>query len=400
MYHDAEPTNIAFLHDKLQLGGSIHVSFQTTSQFNDYNINSHFFVRDIDNNTIAVQDSLYNVEILPKGKLLSEEQIDFMIDKIQKHNIKILFIATNLRKLPVRIKEQTNCKIIYWLHSTPFWEAITKDFKRKSAYRLYPKRFLYPLVKPIIKVQYLSSLQKRKRIYLNILRDCDAYIVLCEEYKKDLLKNLPQATQYKSKIHTVINTIKIAENIPTDKKKEIIFMGRLSFNDKRVDRVVRIWNKIYKKLPDWQVKIYGVGEEEENLQTLIKKLHVERLSLQGYTSKIEDVYRSSSILCLTSNFEGVPLCMIEAQNYGVVPIAFNCVAGIDYVIGKKSGIAIPPYNEEMYANALLKLCADENYLKEFQTECLKKRLEYTTKANNRTWRNIFKLIDKPFIRIK
>lgn len=393
----SNPVNVAFLHDKLLLGGSVHVSHQTALMFKHYNIKSHFFARDIDSNTFSLPKEHYNLEILPQGKLLTDEQVDFIIKKIIKLNIKILFIATNLKIIPARIKQETNCKIIYWLHSVPFWEVITKNIKRFSHYRFYPQRVLFPIAKGFIKLQYYSTLRRRKKIYLNILKECDAYIVLCEEYKQDILHKLPEAQEFKNKIIPIINTIEPSEEKFLKKEKEIVYMGRLSYNDKRVDRLIRIWDKIYKELPDWKCKIYGTGDEEDNLKELIKNLKSERISLEGFTPNPQAIYKKASILCLTSNFEGVPLCIIEAQNYGVIPVAFSCVAGINYVIGKNAGIIIPPFKEELFAQKLYELCSNDALQEQLRYKCLSKRLEYSNKTNHSQWIKIFKIADVDFI---
>lgn len=384
--------NVAFLHDQLHLGGSVAVSYQTALYFNRHQIRSTFFARSIDRETFDSESDQYRIELLPQGKLMSEEQIDFVIDKIRENHISILFIVTNVKEFPVRIREATGCKIVYWLHSTPFWEIIVKNARRIAQYRNYPKRLLYPLAKQLIKIRYKSSFRRRSRIYLRTLEQCDAYLVLCEEYKTEIARKLPAAAPYVSKIYPILNTIDIAEEIQKDKKNEIIYMGRLAYFDKRVDRIVRIWSNIYDKLPDWSLKIYGSGEEEENLRTQIRRLKVQRVTLEGYTAHPEEIYQNAAVLCLTSNFEGVPLCMIEAQNQGVVPMAFDCVSGMKFITGNGAGILIPPFDEEKYAEELYRLCHNQETLRQMQDTCLKKRLDYRKEVNDQTWNRIFQLL--------
>lgn len=55
-----------------------------------------------------------------------------------------------------------------------------------------------------------------------------------------------------------------------------------------------------------------------------KKMNLQRLVFAGYISNMEPYYQNASIICLTSNFEGWPLCLTEALSYGVIPISFNC----------------------------------------------------------------------------
>ena len=36
-----------------------------------------------------------------------------------------------------------------------------------------------------------------------------------------------------------------------NKDKELLYLGRIDYNQKRVRRVIDIWNKLEKKYPDW-----------------------------------------------------------------------------------------------------------------------------------------------------
>lgn len=64
------------------------------------------------------------------------------------------------------------------------------------------------------------------------------------------------------------------------------------------------------------------------LRKQIKKQNIKQVTLCGYTSDPQEVYKDASILCLTSSFEGWGLVLAEAHNNGVVPIAFECSAGV------------------------------------------------------------------------
>lgn len=388
-----EQLEVAFLHPELVLGGAEKVSYDTALLFKQWNIHSTFFTRVLKKDHFPVSPDNYDIEVIPEGKLLSREQVDFMISKIKERNIKVLFIVCGLSEFPVEIREKTGCKLVPWLHSVPLWEVRNKVGRKLSKYRFYPKRAFLPLVNLYLKYRLISYRKKIIGRYQHCLANCDAYIVLCEAYKHFLLHQIPGATeQYADKIFPVINTIPIQENVNLNKKKEIIYMGRLAYSDKRVDRLVIIWQRIWQKLPDWEFKIYGVGEEEAFLRRQIQKLRLERISLEGYAKDPQAIYTEASVLCLTSSFEGVPMAAIEAQNNGVVPVMFDSTYGIRYVIGNGAGVLVPSFNEEEYAHKLYELCSDSVKLEAMRTRCMQKRMDYARNANDKAWMDIFSML--------
>ena len=91
-----------------------------------------------------------------------------------------------------------------------------------------------------------------------------------------------------------------------------------------------------KKYPDWNLKIVGSGEEEENLKNLAKALHIEdSVNFTPRTNDVSFYYESSSIYCLPSQTEGLPLVVIEAMAFGLPIVAFNCSPGVKQLVEHK-----------------------------------------------------------------
>ena len=383
-----EKIEVAFLHPRLLLGGAEKVSYDTTLLFNKWGIHSTFFTGLLVKEQFPTCPEAYDIELLPKGKFLSHEQIEFIISKIQERNIKILFLVCNLNVLPTEIQERTGCKLVCWLHSVPFWEVRYKMGHKIAKYRNYPKKVLSPIVNLYLKRKLQTYKEKVLRRYHNNFVGCDAYIVLCEGYKKELMHDLHLDNDASSKIYPILNTLEIKQDVNLKKKKEIIYMGRLAYPDKRVDRIVDIWKLIYQRLPEWTFKIYGVGEEEPFLRKQIKKNHLERIVLAGYAANPAEIYENASILCLTSSYEGIPMAAIEGQNHGVIPVMFNCTFGVQHVVGEEAGILVTPFDLEEYAQKLYELCADSTLQERLRNNCLQKRKEYAFGVNDDIWRNL------------
>lgn len=75
--------------------------------------------------------------------------------------------------------------------------------------------------------------------------------------------------------------------------------------------------------------------------------------MMGYCDNKEQIYKNADLLLMTSSTEGFGLVIIEAMYYGVPCIAFDCPVSPKEVIAD-SGITIPCFDEDAYAQKLLR----------------------------------------------
>ena len=85
------------------------------------------------------------------------------------------------------------------------------------------------------------------------------------------------------------------------------------------------------------------------------------------------------------------MVLAEAQNHGVVPMAFACSSGVRAVLGEdeRAGVLIRPFSLSQYARRLVRLCRDTDYRAKLQQGCLSKRLEYGPERSREVWAEIF-----------
>ena len=98
----------------------------------------------------------------------------------------------------------------------------------------------------------------------------------------------------------------------------IICVGRLSA-EKRFDRTITAFSLIADKHPDWHIDIFGEGVEKASLQ--------QRIVIHSPTKAIFDEYKKSQLLVLSSEFEGLPMVLLEAMSCGTPCLSFNCPSG-------------------------------------------------------------------------
>jgi glycosyltransferase involved in cell wall biosynthesis len=187
--------------------------------------------------------------------------------------------------------------------------------------------------------------KKLKNSYLNTYNSVDAFGVLCDSYSQEFAEKLG-IDNTSSKFVTLTNAAyPKTTNGDVNKRKEVCFVGRLSYADKRVDRLLQAWRLLQDKHKDWVLNIVGDGQEMNSLKRLADELGLKRVCFKGFTTTPEIYYNSASIVCLTSTTEGWPMTLIEAQANGCATIAFDCSAGVREILSPGRHTPRSPYTK-------------------------------------------------------
>lgn len=178
-----------------------------------------------------------------------------------------------------------------------------------------------------------------------------------------------------------------------EKQKEIIYVGRLDFVQKRVYRVIDTWNYLEERFPDWRLTIVGDGEDRENLENHVKYLGLKRVSFEGFQKPI-DYYKRASILLLTSDFEGFPLVLAECMSFGVIPAVYNSYSAVcDIIDDGKDGIVLPyhknGYQAEEAAGMIANIMKDDGKREQMALAAIKKSKEYSVEKIFSEWKRVF-----------
>ena len=229
--------------------------------------------------------------------------------------------------------------------------------------------------------------------------ECDRYVMLCDEYKDEIVRRLGLDPSV-NKLRVIENYQTLPDRICYDKENIILYTGRLSYADKRLDRLIDAWSLIYGKLPDWKVLIVGDGKEKKNLEKKIRKAGLPRISLEGFSNDPGKYYEKASILALVSTYEGWPLSMTEAQANGVIPVVFGSFAAARHILGENGeyGFIVEPFDIEAYAATLYKVATmPENESMDMRKRITEKvRTVHTMESVGEKWKQLFdSLIDNP-----
>ena len=104
-------------------------------------------------------------------------------------------------------------------------------------------------------------------------------------------------------------------------------------------------------------------------------------------------YQESALIGLTSTKEGFPMVLIEAMQYGVVPVVFGSFASVyDLIDHQKNGMIAEPFNLAAYASLMSELMGDEDRRKKMAVEAIRTSANYTIEVIGSQWVKIFKEI--------
>lgn len=134
--------------------------------------------------------------------------------------------------------------------------------------------------------------------------------------------------------------------------KNVIAVGRYS-HQKHLDALVEAWSLINDK-EGWTLRLVGDGELREELQEQIHRLGIEDSVIPGRCENdMESVYRSASILALSSRYEGLPMALLECRAFGIPAVSFDCKCGPREIIDDgKTGFLVEEGNIPALAQAL------------------------------------------------
>lgn len=316
----------------------------------------------------------------------SKDNYKFVVSTAKELGLTSMVYVGHLFTEAVPELQQMGCKTIYANHGAAFWEITNK---RANALNSRNKGVLKALEYYLLRYPRYNIMHtlepKYEKMYKEDVATFDAYTVLCNGYKEQISTRLSLSAAESDKIHVIPNMQLPAAEVCYDKQKEFLFVGRLSYADKRVDRLIEAWRIAEQQLPDWRLTIVGDGPELPRLKQRAKGLH--GVSFEGY-QKPEPYYKRASALCLVSEFEGFPLCLVEAQAQGVVPIAMNCTEGVATIINPNgiNGMLVENGNIEAFAQKMLEFAAlsDDERLK-LRHNVVNKSLEYSPQRVAAEW---------------
>lgn len=382
-------TKIAFIHNSFPAGGAERITLDIArhlSSLDGYEVFVYTTRITADLMPADIKNIL-TIRLIPSQAIQSRRSRQ--IEKfIREDGINILVLVGKSIHDIQGIKQRTGVKSILACHGEPFWQRyIITHRRQKGAFN----RLLWQLYNKKRFADGTLAMQKAMKRTRKDYLSCDAYTVLCQPYKAEMLNALG-IDPTSNHVYVIENPERPCSQVRYIKDKMILFCGRLENWSKRVDRLLRIWSIVQHQLPEWKLVIVGDGPAYKMLRDMAQELKLERISFEGQQQNVARYYEKASIVCLTSETEGWPLAMTEAQAYGCIGVAFGATSGIKEILSPQGecGFIVPPFDEKAYADILkdiASLSPEEEYA--IRKNAVEKRLQYAPDIIAEKWRVLF-----------
>lgn len=227
----------------------------------------------------------------------------------------------------------------------------------------------------------------RSRKDESIARKFDSFVVLTEE-DKTYWGNMPNIS--------VIPNAALSMPLKSDcTAKRVIAVGRLDYQ-KGFDRLINVWELVKKNSASegWRLEIFGQGEWLDMLEDMIQSKGLsDSTKLNVPTDEIAKEYAGSSILAMTSHYEGFPMVMIEAMSAGLPVVTFDYKCGPrDIISDGIDGLIVPDGDLNAFADTLLQLMTDNERRRKIGRAATKVIDRYAEDTVMLQWTSLFEKI--------
>ena len=282
---------------------------------------------------------------------------------LQERNVKYLPIerlnVENIRQIVAKYKPD-----IVHAHDMRACYIVSKAIKNKIIINHIHNNAFNSRGISLKSIAYLWASRKAKKIFWVSKSACDGYIF------RALVKR-------KSKVlYNVIDIQAVCEKAKKDNNKydfDAVFIGRFSYA-KNPQKMLEVLEKVVAVKKDFKFAFVGCGELEEEVKSLCKaKGLTENVHFLGFQSNPLKILQDAKVMVMTSRWEGLPMCALEAMALGV-PIVSTPTDGMRELIQNGETGYLSDETDGL-ARRILEIVTDDSLRKKLSQNGLQKSKE-------------------------
>lgn len=202
-------------------------------------------------------------------------------------------------------------------------------------------------------------------------------IITVSDYDRKLaLSNRVSSEKYLVTVHNGVSDKRL-ENNCVNHNGVVRFIMVARFEEQKDQRRLLLALSRIKDL-DWKLQFVGDGPNLIEIKSLCQELHLlERVAFPGACYDIAERLNQSDVFVLLSNWEGLPLTILEAMSAGL-PIIASDVGGVNETIDKNCGVLIPSGDDFLLIDMLRRFILSKDMRTDFGTSARDRYLNFFT----------------------
>jgi glycosyltransferase involved in cell wall biosynthesis len=226
------------------------------------------------------------------------------------------------------------------------------------------------------------------RVLRPILRNLDGVTVFGEKARSDLI-GYGVAPERVFVLPNTADTNLYKPNPQITPDADLIYIGNLG-PLKRVDLVLQALRQMHVTRPVTTLLIVGDGAERASLETLALSLGVAHaVTFCGWTDRVVEQLWRARLMVFLSEYEGLPMALIEAMCTGL-PVVATDVGAINTVVkdGENGYVVASPADPPLVAERILRLLSDAELYQQMREAALRVRGTHGYERTSRVWDEI------------
>jgi len=199
---------------------------------------------------------------------------------------------------------------------------------------------------------------------------------------------------------TVVRRIPYGVPVPRERKGHaakplrIVFAGRLADEQKRISEVTRAMCRAVAEVPGTEAVLYGDGPDRDRVEAILSTAGAGLpVSLAGFvpSGEIQQKFLEADAIVLLSDYEGLPIALMEAMACGCVPICLNMRSGIpELVEDGVTGVIVNDRGDD-FVLAVRRLASDPD-MRERLSRAARERIvaEFSSEVCGASWASLLK----------
>lgn len=173
-------------------------------------------------------------------------------------------------------------------------------------------------------------------------------------------------------------------------QKEILWIGRLS-GEKRPYDTLYIMRRVLEKVPDAHLSIVGSNPSEKYMASFQQKISEfgleNHVTLHGFQKDVGAYYRQSSLLLMTSQYEGYPLTLQESKLAGLPCVMYE-MPYLTLCERNRGILSVGQQDTQSAAEVIVDLLTDAQKRKKYATEARSHMDELLSFDFSQKWQEI------------